>query len=82
MRKSRCCSNSGLLLGLLLALPVAVNAQQSQSSTVDATAPIVLHEAVADEVSAGTPLTISATVTDNVAVDTVTVFYRGRGESE
>ena len=81
MSKHARCSNRGVLLGLLLVLPVAVHAQ-SQTTAIDATAPVVQHEAVADEVSAGTPLTISATVTDNVAVDSVTLFYRSRGEAE
>ncbi|MDH3714776.1 MAG: hypothetical protein OET44_13120 [Gammaproteobacteria bacterium] len=70
-------SNRGALLGLLLILPVAL-----QAATVDATAPVVQHDPVASEVGAGTPLTISATVTDNVGVAKVTLFYRARGESD
>lgn len=76
------CSTRGALLGLLLVLPYPLQAQQSQAPSVDAIAPVVKHEPVADEVEAGTPLSISATVTDNVAVARVTLFYRARGEAD
>ncbi len=76
------CSTRGALLGLLLVLPYPLQAQQSQAPSVDAIAPVVKHEPVADEVEAGTPLSISATVTDNVAVTRVTLFYRARGETD
>lgn len=75
-------STRGALLGLLLLLPYPLQAQQSQPANVDAIAPVVKHSPVADEVAAGTPLSISATVTDNVAVARVTLFYRARGEPD
>jgi hypothetical protein len=53
-----------------------------QAAAVDAIAPVVQHDPVASEVSAGTPLTISATVTDNVGVAKVTLFFRARGDSD
>jgi len=75
-------SNRGVLLGLLLILPLPLQAQQSKTPSVDAIAPVVQHDPVASEVSAGTPLTISATVTDNVRVEAVTLYYRARGEKD
>jgi hypothetical protein len=77
MSKHTRCIGRGTLLGLLLVLPVAL-----QAAAVDAIAPVVKHDPVASEVGAGTPLTISATVTDNVGVAKVTLFFRARGEND
>lgn len=82
MREKMRCASRGAIVGVLLASAVAVPLQRSQAATVDATAPVVRHDPVASEVGAGTPLTISATVTDNVGVDRVTLYYRSRGEDE
>ncbi len=46
---------------------------------VDSTLPVIDHEPLGDQVPARWPATVSATVTDNVGVDTVTLEFRING---
>ena len=61
--------------------PILKAAQLSLPSG-DLVAPEVSHEVIADSLEAGSSVQIKATVTDNVGVKSVTLFYRTKGEEE
>ena len=63
--------NSPILAAQTLALP-----------GIDVTAPTITHEPVAEALSSGVPVVISATVVDDMAVKEVVLFYRPKGESQ
>lgn len=70
-------------LNIPLVFSPIVQAQQGDQLALpapDPIAPVVVHEPAAEGTAAGEPLAISATVTDNVGVSTVTLFYRAVGE--
>ncbi|MCG6971335.1 MAG: hypothetical protein LJE85_16335 [Gammaproteobacteria bacterium] len=61
--------------------PILQAAQLSLPSG-DLVAPEVSHEVIPDSLEAGSSVQIKATVTDNVGVKSVTLFYRTKGEEE
>lgn len=75
-----------LFIALLLCVgfiytPILKAAQLSLPSG-DLVAPEVSHEVIPSALEAGSSLQIKATVTDNVGVKSVTLFYRTKGEEE
>ena len=58
-----------------------VQAEQLSLPSGDLIAPVVTHEIAADKTTAGSSTQIKATVTDNVGVQSVTLFYRLIGEA-
>ena len=75
-----------LFIALLLSAgfiytPILKAAQLSLPSG-DLVAPEVSHEVIADSLEAGSSVQIKATVTDNVGVKSVTLFYRTKGEED
>lgn len=54
--------------------------EQLSLPTPDITAPEVAHEPVTDPIAIDSTLTLQATVTDNVGVKSVTLFYRVIGD--
>lgn len=65
-----------ILAAYLSFLPIA-QAQQGN----DVISPVIKHEPLAEPLSLGEPLAISATVTDNVGVESVLLFFRTRGRN-
>ena len=61
--------------------PILQAAQLSLPSG-DLVAPEVSHEVIPDSLEAGSSVQIKATVTDNVGVKSVTLFYRTKGEED
>ncbi|WP_455212859.1 hypothetical protein, partial [Kaarinaea lacus] len=59
-----------------------LKAAQLSLPTGDLVAPEVSHEVITDTLEAGSSVQIKATVTDNVGVKSVTLFYRIKGEEE
>jgi len=59
-----------------------VYGEQLSLPTADLTAPEVKHQPNSDPLSAGVTFRMNATVTDNVGVDSVSLFYRRVGESQ
>jgi len=72
-----------LALNLPLLFSPIVHAQQGGQLALpapDAIAPVVKHDPPKEQSRAGESLTISATVTDNVGVGSVTLFFRVSGQ--
>jgi hypothetical protein len=69
-----------LCVGLIYT-PILKAAQLSLPSG-DLVAPEVSHEVIPGTLEAGSSVQIKATVTDNVGVKSVTLFYRTKGEEE
>ncbi|KPJ93770.1 MAG: hypothetical protein AMJ53_06565, partial [Gammaproteobacteria bacterium SG8_11] len=59
-----------------------LQAAQLSLPTGDLVAPEVSHEVISDSLEAGSSIQIKATVTDNVGVKAVTLFYRTTGTEE
>jgi hypothetical protein len=59
-----------------------LHAAQLSLPTGDLVAPEVSHEVIPESLEAGSSVQIKATVTDNVGVRSVTLFYRTVGEEE
>ena len=59
-----------------------IHAEKLSLPAADLTAPEVEHEPISDPLSSGAMHRIKATVTDNVAVDSVSLFYRHVGETQ
>lgn len=70
-----------LTLTAYLALAPVIRAQQALPGS-DISAPQVTHEQITGPVTAGEPLTISATVTDDTGIRAVLLFYRTEGQSD
>ena len=66
----------------LLFLPVVNAADVLAFPTADFVAPEIKHTPITTKIPSGEIATIQATVTDNVGVKDVTVFYRDKGHSE
>ena len=59
-----------------------LKAAQLSLPSGDLVAPEVSHEVIPDSLEAGSSVQIKATVTDNVGVKSVTLFYRTKGTEE
>ncbi|KPJ96524.1 MAG: hypothetical protein AMJ53_00615 [Gammaproteobacteria bacterium SG8_11] len=59
-----------------------IHAEQLSLPAADVSAPEVEHEPVNEPLSVGAMHQIKATVTDNVGVETVSLFYRRAGDSQ
>lgn len=81
MKKNRFQKN---LLTLLITVTSSLLADETVllRGVPDLEGPVVQHSPSADPVNSGSPVTISATVTDNVGVKYVIVNYRSAGSKE
>jgi hypothetical protein len=70
-----------LLCAGIIYTPI-LQAAQLSLPTGDLVAPEVSHEVISDSLEAGSSVQIKATVTDNVGVKAVTLFYRTTGTEE
>jgi hypothetical protein len=73
---------TALLLCVGLIYTPILKAAQLSLPSGDLIAPEVSHEVIPGTLEAGSSLQIKATVTDNVGVKSVTLFYRTKGEEE
>jgi hypothetical protein len=75
-----------LFIALLLSVGIIytpiLKAAQLSLPAGDLVAPEVSHQVIPDSLEAGSSVQIKATVTDNVGVKSVTLFYRTVGEEE
>ena len=71
-----------ILVCISLAFPPLVFSSDLSLSAADIVAPKVIHEKIIEPLSPGSTLQIKAKVTDNVGVQSVTLFYHTIGESE
>jgi len=71
-----------IIISQSLVFSPMIHAAQLALPTGDLIAPQIDHEPLKDSIKAGTSQQIKATITDNVGIQTVTLFYRTLGTEE